>query len=61
MNILFSTASFAGVIALMIVAIIFEILSVVVKVAGALLEKKLDILVGVFQLFAGKTFDISYA
>ena len=54
-----STASFAGVIALMIVAIIFEILSVIVKVAGAMLDKKLDIVVGVLQLFGGKTFDIS--
>ena len=48
------TASFAGVIALMILGIIFEVLSVVVKVAGSLMEKKLNVLVGVLQLFAGK-------
>jgi len=45
-------AKFAGVIALMILAIIFEVLSLIVKIAGVLMEKKLDIAVGVMQLIA---------
>ena len=51
---IFLIGSLAGVIALMIMAIISEGLSMVVKVAGVLLEKKLDALVAVLQLLAGK-------
>ena len=50
-------ASFAGVIVLMILAIVFEGLSAIVKITGELLSKtKLDIGVAVLQLFAGMNF-----
>ena len=44
----------------MILAIIFEVLSLIVKIAGVLMEKKLDIAVGVMQLIAGKNFIVTY-
>ena len=59
MKIFIPLGSLAGVIALMLMAIIFEGLSMIVKVAGVLMEKKLDAGAAFLQLLASKNFNVT--